>query len=278
MMLYQDLERELYAQLSQEELQWLSSTVQTLRNSTDINNDILDASVFVKRKIQTELKIQFTELKHCDSVEVFRIFFLLTALNASQTTTDTASNSTPNVTPNIVNLASFLKKYYQGGDSAEKSALLKGLLLLDEKGEAVNVAINATRCNSVDEYTALALNNAYPGTFFPELNFNQLVLKTLFMGLAIDELLLLSERCNSSLSNMCFSYAVEQALAERIPPASLWLAIKYVDLTTEHQADFEHYIQHFSQHDAHHKDTIARLIELQELTFVKCDNTTLKDY
>jgi hypothetical protein len=140
---------------------------------------------------------------------------------------------------------------------------------LDPEGEAVNLAVNAARCNSADEFSALAIDNSYPSKHFQDLNFNQLVLKALFMGLPIDGFVGLNNRLSTSLSNMCFSYAVEQALAERIPPASLWLATKYHDLTAEHQAGFEHYVQHFAKCDQQHKQKIESLIEFQDLTFIK---------
>jgi hypothetical protein len=253
----ENLIQHLNKYLLPDETLWLKQALALLKTSDDPIEELLNLSVVVKRKVSsievlenipTEFDINTGQVS-----ELIRICFLAQVLNHHPALT----------------ISKVIKNYYQAGDSSEKSALLKGLSGLDPKGEAVNLAVNAARCNSADEFSALAINNGYPSKHFQDLNFNQLVLKALFMGLPIDGFVGLNNRLSTSLSNMCFSYAVEQALAERIPPASLWLAVKYDDLTVEHQVDFEHYVQHFANQDQQHKEKISTLIEFQDLTFVK---------
>lgn len=123
-----------------------------------------------------------------------------------------------------------LKNYYRCGDELEKAALLKGMNLLDAAGAAVQIAINACRVNSLIIYKAIALHNPYPCTFFPELNWNQLVLKTLFQRLDINDIVGLNARQNPTLSAMCLAYAEELILADRDPPPSIWLAMHLNDI------------------------------------------------
>ena len=235
--------------LNSAELAWLDNAVSTLATSSDPINQLLDLSVVVKRQITSAINSTEATLRYCDNSEIIRLLLLLSLFEQH---------------PELHNKAT-LKQYYQAGDSSEKAALLKGLSLLDPQGEAVNLAVNAARCNSVDEFSALALFNDYPAEHFAELNFNQLVLKTLFIGLDISQISKLSSRLNSKLSNMCMSYAIEQALAERIPPASLWLAVNVEQLSDENQQEYAHYVKHFYHADTNHQQLLSQLMQAQKL-------------
>lgn len=155
------------------------------------------------------------------------------------------------------------KHYYQYGDESEKATLLKVLALVDLNGETLQTAIKACRCNSLVEFSAIALANDFPASHFPELNFNQLVLKSLFMGLEIDEINGLANRLNEKLSNMCFAYAVEQALAERNLPSSVWQAIRINDLDKENSLLVNKYLKHFANLAENHQQQIETLIKQQ---------------
>lgn len=235
--------------LNSGELAWLDNAVSTLATSSDPINQLLDLSVVVKRQITSAINSTEATLRYCDNSEIIRLLLLLSLFEQH---------------PELHNKAT-LKQYYQAGDSSEKAALLKGLSLLDPQGEAVNLAVNAARCNSVDEFSALALFNDYPAEHFAELNFNQLVLKTLFIGLDISQISKLSSRLNAKLSNMCMSYAIEQALAERIPPASLWLAVNVEQLSDENQQEYAHYVKHFYHADTSHQQLLSQLMQAQKL-------------
>ncbi|MGJ8692872.1 MAG: EboA domain-containing protein [Thalassotalea sp.] len=251
----------LTEQLNSEEQRWLSDSLALIKTSSDPINDLLNISVIVKRKLTSTITFSIpsatVSLRHCDNAELIRILLLLATFEYH---------------PQL-NKKTSLKAYYQAGDSSEKCAFLKGLSLFDAEGEGVNLAVNAGRCNSLDEFSALALNNPYPALFFPVLNFNQTVLKALFLGLEIDAVVNLAKRQNSNLSNMCFSYAVEQALAERIPPASLWLAITFDDLNDENKQLFTEYFRHFYHFDKAHQLLLTTLINADKIPNV-LDNKT----
>ncbi|MDU0355274.1 EboA domain-containing protein [Paraglaciecola aquimarina] len=239
----------IYPYLSADELEWLQSAMSALQTSADPMNDLLDISVLVKRKVSSTLAIQNDLVHVIDGSELIRILLIHKALSSHAELSTTT----------------LVKGYYQAGDSSEKAALLRGLNVIDPKGEAASVAIRAARCNSLDEFTALALNNGYASMHFEDLNFNQLVLKTLFLGLDIDNLVGLRNRLSPSLSNMCFSYVVEQALADRVPPATIWLAIRYQDLTLEHSSLFNQYTEHFISKSDKHQTEIKKLIKNQSI-------------
>lgn len=119
---------------------------------------------------------------------------------------------------------------YKLGDEYEKEAILKGLSLLDPAGELSQLAVDACRTNILPMLAAVALFNAYPATFFAEHEFNQMVLKSLFLGLDIVHVGDLSRRANPALSRMCFDYLRERLAANRDLPASIWLAIRPSDI------------------------------------------------
>ncbi len=220
--------------LHKQERLWFEGALDKLKEDDDPLESLLFLSACVKRKLTQIQQIDNPILPTNDSVELVRICLCGFALVYRD-----------------LEILSTLKAYYQAGDSSEKTAMLSGLVLLDPEGVGVDIAVRAARVNSLDEFSALALNNLYPALHFEQLNFNQLVLKTLFNGLQIDTVLGLNDRLSPQLSNMCFSYLIEQALARRSPPSSIWLAIRFRDLDDEHLAMFEQYVSHYLQDTAH---------------------------
>jgi hypothetical protein len=114
-----------------------------------------------------------------------------------------------------------LKELCKLSDDEEKTSLMKGIALLDIKGELLNFVIDLTRTNSTELFAAIALNNTYPAKFFPEANFNQLVLKTLFSDLNIKTISQLKVRRNEELTRMALDYKEERIKANRSIPESL---------------------------------------------------------
>ncbi len=241
--------KDLAKHLNQIELEWLNDALNLLTASQDKINDLLDLSAVVNRTLTSDVQLNNTFISAPTCAECVRLLLIKVALIGL---TDTEQGH-------------LLKQYYRGADASEKIAWLKGLVYIDKQGFALNTAINASRSNSVNEFSALALNNKYVAQHFPELNFNQLVLKSLFMGLDINAVTKLSSRLNVKLSNMCFSFAIEQALADRIPPASIWLAIRPDDLNEENSPLLTQYLHHFYQRDDIHKPMITAFCELNKL-------------
>lgn len=244
--------------LTAEQQTWLAKAIKLIEQVTtydDLELELLNQSVFVKRKFTQEVDFS-AEFSAVNLAQLVRILLIKNALETgikikpdSQTKTTTT----------------LLKNYYQFGDESEKCALLAGLNWLDSQGLAVQTAIKACRCNSLIEYSAIALNNPYPAEYFPELNFNQLVLKSLFMGLDISQITNLKNRLNPKLSNMCFAYAIEQALADRQPPASIWQAVIFNQLDKDNQSQVQQYLKHFMHQDAQHQAQINQQLDEQNV-------------
>ena len=110
-------------------------------------------------------------------------------------------------------------------DDEEKCLIARLMYDFDKQGQHVEQMIELCRTNSVDLLTAIGLNNGYPAHFFPELNFNQLIMKLLFSNQDISQVRGLSGRLNDELSRMASDYRQEQINAGRQVPASIELLI-----------------------------------------------------
>lgn len=124
-----------------------------------------------------------------------------------------------------------LANAYQQGDEYEREAFLKGLPLLHMMVEPKvastlkNIALDACRANVLTMLSAIVHYNPYPAEHFSEHEFNQMVLKSLFLDFSIDTTLALKERRNADMSRMCYDFLRERLAANRLPPPSLWLTL-----------------------------------------------------
>jgi hypothetical protein len=114
---------------------------------------------------------------------------------------------------------------FRRGDSAERVALLRALPLLPEPARFTELAIEACRSHVLDVFAAIALDNPFPTAHFPELNFNQLAIKTLFMELPLGRVLGWQERANAELRRIAADYAAERRAAGRPVPTDIDLIL-----------------------------------------------------
>jgi hypothetical protein len=118
-------------------------------------------------------------------------------------------------------LESLVDDCYQHGDNRERQSVLRALPLLPGPARFVPLAVDACRTHVVPVFEAIACENPLPAAFFPDLNFNQMVLKTLFLGLALDRIVRLDARLSPELERMARSYASERYAAGRSVPADI---------------------------------------------------------
>lgn len=114
---------------------------------------------------------------------------------------------------------------YTFGDAGEQQSWLRGLPVLPAPERFLSIAIDACRTNIVPLFEALACENPYPARFFPELNFNQLVLKAMFNGIRLSRIVGLADRTNSELARMSSDFADERRAAGRPVPPDIALAL-----------------------------------------------------
>jgi hypothetical protein len=112
-------------------------------------------------------------------------------------------------------LPQLVDECWRTGDNGEREALLKALPRLSAPERFVPVAVSACRTHVLPIFCAIACENPYPAAHFPELNFNQMVLKALFLEVAVDRIVGLTGRATSELARMAEAYASERRAAGR---------------------------------------------------------------
>ncbi len=113
-------------------------------------------------------------------------------------------------------------KLFGTADMGELVALYAALPLLPHPEKFVAQATEGIRTNMGNVYEAIALNNPYPFEHFSEAAFNQMVLKTIFVGKSLNYIYGLDERSNPDLARMLSDYAHERWAAGRTVTPELW--------------------------------------------------------
>jgi hypothetical protein len=114
---------------------------------------------------------------------------------------------------------------YEMGDAREQQSWLRAVALLPAPDRFLALVIDACRTNILPVFEAVACENPYPRRFFPERNFNQLVMKALFNGVRLDRIVGLAARANIELARMATDFAAERRAAGRPVPADIGLAL-----------------------------------------------------
>lgn len=114
-----------------------------------------------------------------------------------------------------------LERLYQTGEIREQQLIILVLPLLMSPERFLHVATEATRTNIVPVFSCLALYNPFPHDYFSENQWNQMVLKTIFVGCDITEIVGLHQRHNPSLSETIFQYVSERHSASRSIPRAV---------------------------------------------------------
>lgn len=118
-------------------------------------------------------------------------------------------------------LVETLETAYRQGDNRERQAVLRALPLLPEPERFLDLAVEACRTHVQPVFEAIACDNPYPARHFPELNFNQMVLKALFIGVPLDRVVGLGRRITPELVRMASDFASERRAAGRPVPADI---------------------------------------------------------
>ena len=119
--------------------------------------------------------------------------------------------------------AEFVDNLYVRGDLAERQALLRTLPLLPEPDSFLSTAVEACRSNVQPVFEAIACENSYPSRHFPELNFNQIVMKAIFIGIPLQRIEGLPARLAPVLVRMAGDYVQERTAAGRPVPDDVYL-------------------------------------------------------
>jgi hypothetical protein len=121
--------------------------------------------------------------------------------------------------------AAFVRQVYLRGDYKEQAAVLASLSFLPGPERYLDLAIDACRTNVLDVFEGIACDNAYPAAHFPEANFNQMVLKAIFMEVSVTRVAGLAQRATAELSRMAADFGDERRAAGRSVPDDVDLIV-----------------------------------------------------
>lgn len=118
-----------------------------------------------------------------------------------------------------------LDELYRTGEQREQQSILRTLARLPDPARFTALAVEACRTNSVLVFAAIANDNPFPARHFPELSFNQLVLKAIFLGVPVARIHDLASRVDAELRRMLEDYASERRAAGRAVPDDVSLVL-----------------------------------------------------
>jgi len=119
-----------------------------------------------------------------------------------------------------------VEELYRTGETRERQALLRVLAYLPDPARFTALAVDSVRANVLSELEAIACENPFPGRYFPEPAFNQLVMKSLFNGIGLQRIEGLESRRAPELVRMVAAYASERRAAGRVVPDDVALVLQ----------------------------------------------------
>lgn len=126
--------------------------------------------------------------------------------------------------------AARIEPLFLTADVAESVALYQALPLLPFPEVWVARAAEGLRSSITAVFQAVALDNPFPAAHFDEAQWNQMVLKAIFVGAPLERVVGLDARRNATLARMSLDYVDERRAAGRTFTPALWrLVAPYPD-------------------------------------------------
>ncbi|MCA6074298.1 EboA domain-containing protein [Fulvivirga sedimenti] len=123
-----------------------------------------------------------------------------------------------------------LDNLFSTGDIGELEVLYRSLYLLPDAGRFTKRGAEGIRTNMTRVYDAIALDNPFPAEYFNDGQWNQMVLKAIFMQRPLYRIQGLDNRVNEELRRIAQDFAHERWAAGRKVTPELWrLAKGYMD-------------------------------------------------
>ena len=126
---------------------------------------------------------------------------------------------------NKENFITKFKQLHKFADGQELIALFSGLPLFEHSEELTNIVTNALRTNVKSEFESIAHYNPYPFEQFDHNAWNNMVLKSLFIGAMLNPIFGLDTRANLELAKILKDYANERWAAKRFVSPELWRCV-----------------------------------------------------
>jgi len=118
-----------------------------------------------------------------------------------------------------------LGRIFGTAELGEQVALLKGLPLFPAPDRLIPYAAEGVRSAMQPIFEAVAHRNPYPRERFSYVQWNQMVVKALFIGSRLAPIQGLDARRNAELAQMLIDYAAERRAAQRSISPELWRCV-----------------------------------------------------
>jgi hypothetical protein len=116
---------------------------------------------------------------------------------------------------------------FEAGEIGEQVSLLRTLPLLTDGARFLESGLQACRTNARSVFEAMVCENPFVAEHFPALNFNQAVLKAIFMEVSARRIEGLEARITPELQRMAAGYKSERLAAGRTVPVDIDYLIQY---------------------------------------------------
>jgi hypothetical protein len=117
-------------------------------------------------------------------------------------------------------------RLFEAGEIGEQESILRTLGLFPEPSRFLETGLLGCRTNARRVFEAIACDNVYPERHFPELGFNQMVLKAIFIEVPVSRIEGLARRNGPELVRMAKDYASERRAAGRSVPSDIDIVLQ----------------------------------------------------
>jgi hypothetical protein len=213
------LARWLARQLSGDAAQWLQRSAEQIESSPK-DADLYMAVSLVTRKVgKADLALSDADLRDANAARHGWNPRGWSADQAARVLLILALETNPE------RLAHCLDQLCNTADVSELAAFFRGLPLYPEPRRYVARATEGLRTNMKNVFEAISQRNPYPSEEFSEPEWNQMVLKSLFVGSTLWPIVGLERRANAELARMLCDYAHERWSAGRPVSPELWRCV-----------------------------------------------------
>ncbi len=213
------LTRWLSTRIATDQSRWLRDRIQAVSDGD--KKALFLAFGLVSRKLgKADLALSVEELTQAESARI--------GWNPAAWTIDQAARTLLLLSfpaPDAATWVATLDQLFAAGEMHELIALYQSLPLFPHQSSHALRCAEGMRTNITAVFQAIAHHNPFPSEQLNDDQWNQLVLKCLFVGVALDPVVGLDARANAPLAKMLTDFAHERWAAGRAVSPELWRCV-----------------------------------------------------